>query len=277
MIPIRQSGAAEQSKLFISQPPEPSRPKRATGTAAAMAEAPPPERNLDWLRLMKKQHGLGEVGDIVLLGGQSILDFRIRIAQSHARHDLTPSYWSIVGLMDKRGRLVTVPLTDWPDPAAVPATNAIATLPMSTFDDVDRYPNIAILRFPGTPEDILDRVDELKRQRIVADLPALVLEWLGFAWGAGSAANPLVQGSGVPSAVLVELAFSLVGIELTPGIASASSCPEMIWQCGRWWHQFYTEAISGKPKDTKPTEDTAPWGRYVTRQRLASYVEPTKG
>jgi hypothetical protein len=173
MIPMRQSGAAEKNALFTAQPPEAPKPSRAT---KAMAAAAPRERNLTWLRQMRKEHGLGEAGDVVLLGGQSIMDFRLRIAQSHARHDLTPSYWSTVGIMDTRGRLVTVPLSDWPDPAAVPATNAISPVPMSTFDDVGLYPNIAVLRFPGTTGDLMKRIEDLKLQRSVADLPALVLE-----------------------------------------------------------------------------------------------------
>src|SRR5262245_4211801 len=274
MIPMRQSGSREQNPLFSAQPPEGKAPSRTT---QAMADAPPRERNLDWLRQIRKEHGLGEAGDVVLLGGRSILDFRIRIAQSHARHDLTPSYWSTCGVMDSQGRLVTVPLTGWPDPAAVPATNAIATLPMSTFDDVGEYPNIAVLRFPGTTAAILDRIEELKQQRSVADLPALVLDWLRFAWAAGEAGNPLVAGSGIPSAVMLELAFSLIDVEVTPGLASASSCPEAIWQTVRWWQDFYTQAVAGQPEGTEPSTETAPWGRYLTRQRLASYLEPTPG
>ena len=273
MIPMRQSGATTKNALFVAQPPEPPRPSRTTKAAAA----PSRDRNLVWLRQMRKEHGLGEAGDVVLIGGRTILDFRLRIAQSHARHDLTPSYWSTVGIVDTRGRLVTVPLTGWPDAAAVPGTNAIATLPMSTFDDSDRYPNIAILRFPGTTGAVLDRTEDLKLQRSVADLPALVLEWLQFAWATGSGGNPLVHGSGIPSAVLVVLAFGLISIEVTPGLASSSSCPEAIWQSVRWWQDFYTQAVAGRPQGTEPSTETAPWGRYLTRQRLASYLEPLPG
>jgi hypothetical protein len=276
MIPMRQSGAKKQNDLLVAQEWEAPGVQAPAGAMGDVRPAAPPEGNQDWLGRMKQEHGLGEVGDVILLGGASIIDFRVRVAQSQMRHDLTPSYWSTVGVLDKQGRLVTVPLAGWANPAAVPATNAIATLPMSRFDDADRYPNIAILRFPGTTADILDGIEALKTQRSVADLPALVLDWLHFVWAAGDARNPLVQGSGVPSAVMVELAFSLINVEVTPGLASASSCPEAVWQSVKWWQDFYTQAVAGRPEGTVPSADNAPWGHYVTRQKQASYLEPTR-
>ena len=69
-----------------------------------------------------------------------------------------------------------------------------------------------------------------------------MLSWLAFVWGAGNGPNPLVNGSGLPSAVLVEIAFGIAEVELTPGLASASSCPEAIYQAAKWWHHFYADA-----------------------------------
>ena len=59
MIPMRQSGAAEKNALFTAQPPEAPKPSRAT---KAMAAGPPPERNLTWLRQMRKQPCPGRNG-----------------------------------------------------------------------------------------------------------------------------------------------------------------------------------------------------------------------
>jgi hypothetical protein len=78
----------------------------------------------------------------------------------------------------------------------------------------------------------------------------------------------------VPSAVLVEIAFGLVQVELTPGLASASSCPEAIWQSVKWWQEFYAATAPGQTEGSAPTIETSPWGRYVTRQKLASYLDP---
>ena len=276
MIPMRQSGAKEQNTLLKEQwigrrpPVEPKPP--ATRVRRTRARS-----NRAWLNRARKDFDLGRPGDVILLGGASVVDYRVRVAQSHARHDLTPSYWSQVGLVKNDDEMFSVSLDTWPDPARVPATNAISTIPISAYDDGWRYPNIAVLRFPGAQGSVLNAAHRLKKQRSVADLPALIVAWLGFVWGAGGSGNPLVAGFGVPSAVLVEIAFGLVQVELTPGLASASSCPEAIWQSVKWWQDFYTETAAGRTEGGPPPSPstlTSPWGRYVTRQKQATYIDP---
>ncbi len=276
MIPMRQSGAAEQNAMLQPQPAAGGPPP-----GAAAAAAPPgtgrrrrPQGNQAWLREVRREHKLGEPGDVVLIGGTSVADFRVRIAQAHARHDLTPSYWSLVGLIRDRDELLTATLEGWEDAATIPATNAIVTLPLARFDDPDRYPNIAVLRFPGSSREVLDAADRLKTQRSTADLPALVVDWLGFVWGTEDGRNPLLEGSGLPSAVLVELAFGLIDVEVTPGLASASSCPEAIWQSAKWWQDFYAQTAPPLADGKAPAGGTTPWGRYLTRQTQATYVDP---
>jgi hypothetical protein len=276
MIPMRQSGAAEQNAMLQPQPAAGGPPP-----GAAAAAAPPgtgrrrrPQGNQAWLREVRREHKLGEPGDVVLIGGTSVADFRVRIAQAHARHDLTPSYWSLVGLIRDRDELLTATLEGWEDAAAIPATNAIVTLPLARFDDPERYPNIAVLRFPGSSPDVLHAADRLKTQRSTADLPALVVDWLGFVWGTEGSRNPLLEGSGLPSAVLVELAFGLIDVEVTPGLASASSCPEAIWQSAKWWQDFYAQTAPRTADGKARAGGTTPWGRYLTRQTQATYVDP---
>ena len=57
------------------------------------------ERNEAWLRRAVTA-GLVEVGPqwslLLLVGGNDPLSFRLRVAQSHVRHDLSPSAWSHV-------------------------------------------------------------------------------------------------------------------------------------------------------------------------------------
>jgi hypothetical protein len=269
MIPMRQSAAATQNTLLVDDASEP----------VALTKRPAPKGrargNVAWLRRARREHKIGDVGDVVLLGGASIVDFRVRVAQSHARHDMTPSYWSIVGLLADADKIISVPLSTGADPALIPATNAIATIPIAEFDDEDHYPNVAVLRFPATSSPVLDAIDRLRTQRSIADLPALIVAWLGFVWGTTGSANPLLEGLGLPSAVLVETVFGLVDVELTPGLASASSCPEAIWQSVKWWHDFYAQAVAGEAPDAAPSRETSPWGRYRIRQREATYFVPS--
>jgi len=42
-------------------------------------------------------------GIVVLLGGADLLHFRLRVAQSHVRADLLPSYWSHAALAIEQG------------------------------------------------------------------------------------------------------------------------------------------------------------------------------
>jgi hypothetical protein len=270
MIPMRQSTATDQNSLLVDDLSAPLvMTKKGTPRGS-------PRGNVAWLRRARRDHGIGEVGDVVLLGGKSVVDFRIRVAQSHARHDLTPSYWSTVGVLASATRLITVPIASTGvDLSLIPASNAMLPAALSDFDDTNRYPNIAVVRFPGVdPTKLLEQADKLRKQRSIADLPALLIAWLGFVWGAGGSPNPLLVGLGHPSAVLVESLFGLVDVELTPGLASASSCPEAIWQSVKWWQDFYAQAVAGQPEEAEASKETSPWGRYRVRDREASYVVP---
>jgi hypothetical protein len=71
---------------------------------------------------------------------------------------------------------------------------------------------------------------------------------------------------GIPSAVLIESAYSIIGVELTPGLAGQSSCPEAIWQAAKWWHEFY---------DSEAAVTEAPVaGHYHIGQPAAAAIDP---
>jgi hypothetical protein len=272
MIPMRTSAAeAPNSLLRIDSSAAPSGPPKASRARRAAGR---PETNGTWLRSVRKESGLGTPGDVLLVGGASLIDFRVRVAQAHGRHDLTPSYWSLSGIVAADDELVTVTLGPGLDPAVVPATNAIVSVPLEVFDDGALYPNIAVVRFPQPALPIVDAIERLRTSRSIADLPDLVLHWLGFAWGVGGSGNPLLAGLGVPSAAFVETVFSLVDVELTPGLGSGSSCPEAIWQSVKWWHDFYGQAVAGRSADEPASPETAPSGRALVRQREATYLPP---
>jgi hypothetical protein len=202
-------------------------------------------------------------GSILLLGGSSLAHFRIRVAQSHLKHDMVPSCWSLAAIILSKDKFVTVPLDLHQNVSEVPSTNGIMSCQMSDYDNPKLFPNIAVLEFSTNHKEILEKVETLKMGRSgIVDLPGLMIPWIGFMWGVGRQGNPLFEECGLPSATFVESVYSLVGTELTPGLSSRSSCPEAIWQGAKWWHDYYKTAAMAPPK-----------GTFVIRQPNAAMLE----
>lgn len=218
-----------------------------------------PTANLEWIsdRLAELGGSTHEQTLVLLVGGRSPYDFRLRVAQSHLRDDLTPSHWSHAALLDDVGdplgsTVVREVSLEPRDGFGMPATdNAVQTTTLDWYADPQVVPNIAVLSVPvpsaawqarrdapGRAEQT-SVLEQLTQQRVIVDLPALVLRWLGFVWGAGRAGNPLVEGDGVPSAVLIETLVSAAGYDLTPGLDSRAATPEGFWQTARWWHTYF--------------------------------------
>jgi hypothetical protein len=235
------------------------------------SEAQAGEGNRAWLQ----RHG--DADGIILIGGTSVVDFRIRVAQSRLRHDLTPSSWSHCGILLKNGVFASVPL-DWPDAALVPSRNGVQIRPLADYDNPALYPNVAAIRFARSHDDAIADIRRVEADRSLIDLPALMVPWLAFVWGAGNAANPLVTGQGVPGASFVETVFAMAGFDLTPGLSSVSSCPEAIWQAARWWNDYYEGAVAdatgeGSAAGAPAAVPMVPTGSYVIRQKHAAIVE----
>ena len=223
------------------------------------------ESNCAWLGR------LGATSGILLLGGSSLAHFRIRVAQSHVRSDLLPSFWSLVGILVDEQTFASVPFDGRSDPSIVPRTNGVQTCRLEEYDDPVRFPNIAVVHFTDDERPIHQNIDRVKSERSVIDLPTLMLPWLGYIWSVGQAANPLLAGQGLPSAAFVETVYGIAGIELTPGLSSASSCPEAMWAAAKWWHQFYgDEAGRG---DAAHAIARKPAGQFAVRQPAAAVVE----
>ena len=186
--------------------------------------------------------------DLLLLGGKSPVDFRLRVAQSHARDDMAPSAWSHVALLGERAknplrrRAYEVPLSGRFGLGYPPASNGVVETPLAEYDDPALYPNIAVLRIPIPRAPVHQAIARFRKQRAVMDALELSLAWLAFAWGVGSTGNPLLAGLGVPSAAFVEYVLGAAGYDLVPGFPSRSSCPEAIWQSARWWHDVARSA-----------------------------------
>ena len=154
-----------------------------------------------------------------------------------------------------------------------------------------------MIRFAETHDNALRDIERVKADRSLIDLPTLILPWLGYVWGTVGAANPLSNGIGVPGAAFVETVFAMAGFELTPGIASAASCPEAIWQSAKWWTDYYegaakerkeaisrsaaaaggrkagkTSAPAGGSDQLRAAVPMTPTGFFVVRQRAAAVL-----
>lgn len=263
MLRILSSNASEPSRKFVES-------KREKG-----------EDNLQWLQRslglggaakgMRRKGKRTEEGRkrsfeptlLLLLGSRGHAAFRLRIAQSHLRHDFTPSHWSHVALLGPIARnlgqtqLYEISLEP-PRGFGLPAAkNALQVCQLDIYADAALHPNIALLRLPvdaaewqkKTTPDKMSVIERFEKQRSVLDATELLLHWLAFLWGVGRAGNPLLEGNGVPSAAMVEVVLSAMRYDITPGLESRASCPEAIWQAAKWWHPYYAtekaEALEG--------------------------------
>jgi hypothetical protein len=216
------------------------------------------EGNEAWLRRVLDSRSVEKGASwstLLLLGGDDPLSFRLRVAQAHVRHDLSPSAWSHVAfvpeiprsLADAETREVSLAPEACFGTFGFPLpTNGVQVGRLGVYLGKDLFPNIALLSVPVPAAQILSTLDGLRLQRSVLDVPPLILRWLGYCWGVGTPASPLADGIGIPSAAILEAAFAARGFDLTPGLESRSSCPEAIWQAASWWHTYYQRSSGGK-------------------------------
>lgn len=248
-VDIRSSGAKKPNPQI--------RDDSETASGAAL------KSNLSWLRNVEITEG------VLFLGGTSLAHFRARYAQSVMRRDLLPSFWSQVGILSD-GKVLTVPLDSFPDISEVPGANGVQRLRIDKFDGVGAYPNIAIVRFAADLAAILRTAEQVSPQRALLDVPALIIRWLTYTWAIGGEYNPLLEGSGLPSARWLENVYSAAGIELAPGLASGASCPEAIWQAAKWWYEFYADA--DQPGAIGKKGALVPAGASLIRQPAAALL-----
>jgi hypothetical protein len=220
------------------------------------------EKNTQWGARAAAEMATGDSKDwtyVVLLGGSDSMAFRLRVAQSHLRGDMLPSYWSHSMLVEltegsvKNARAIHVPLIQPEGPEFSTRTNGVVVLPLTEFDDVSRYPNIALIALPVAQEKILEGVEKFRNSRSTLDALEHVLRWLAFAWGAARTPNPLHENYGLPSACMLETVFAAANFDLTPGLEARASCPEAIWVAARYWQDYF-----------KQFRGYAPVGRYCT-------------
>ncbi len=274
MLSIRPSNATKPNEFLVETPapgPKPTKGKaRTLALTKSAAQAQPQETNIAWLKRVKATEGL------LLLGGAAVSHFRIRVAQSHARADMKPSCWSLAGILLDQKTFLSVPLELCGEASDIATRNGVQACNMADYDDPARFPNIAVIKFTTDKQMILDNAklitgDREKKkpaQRNIVDLPTLMLPWLSFIWIAAKGSNPLAEGLGLPSAVFVETVYGMAGIELTPGLASATSCPEAIWQSAKYWQDFYKAAA--ETTHEQDAQQQVPTGDFLIRQKVAA-------
>jgi hypothetical protein len=201
---------------------------------------------------------------VILFGGCDRAAFRLRLAQAHVRDDLWPSHWSHVVLLGSqqddfsKTEIYEISLQMRQGFELSIDLNGLQSNAVSRYGRAEVYPNICVLRLeiqmaawlqPPSPQ-VASVLDMFRRQRAVLDAPELVLRWLAFLWGVGHTLNPLFEGHGVPSAVMIDAILSGVGFDISPSVDSRLSSPESFWQTAKWWHDFYkinqAEPINGR-------------------------------
>ncbi len=259
-------------KTHISQTSKPS-------TAIQKIDRKAGSGNVSWLNGVLKKNSPDTVS-LLLIGGTNLTHFRMRVAQSHARRDLLPSFWSHVAILDPTSTTTIHEVSLEPRNGFhnVPASQGIQIGRVGEYDNAELFPNIAVLQWKlkegsitgkSSQETLRDVIQRLYIDRGTVDIASPLWSWLGYVWGVGDHSNPLLQGVGIPSSVFVEIVFSMLGVDVTPGLASQSSCPEAIWQAVKWWGDFY---------DSEATlTEGRPTGFYCIGQAAAAVTVEEQG
>lgn len=194
---------------------------------------------------------------VVLFGGVSTWAQRLRVAQSHLRHDMTPSHWSHVALLGPAQVTFEIPLFPRRSYDMRPLENGVLKGKLDDYDAAEEYPNVCVFALPLAWKEVQRKVREFSVQRTNIDALELQLSWLAFAWGVGRTVNPLYDRIGFASAALLEYVASSLDYDLTPAFPSSSSCPEAIWQAAIYWYEA-TRSSAGAQEPPSVS------GAYVT-------------
>ncbi|MGV8838150.1 hypothetical protein [Cellvibrio sp.] len=208
------------------------------------------ESNLEWIKRAYESFSLEKMDDwsfIVLAGGKDVVSFRVRVAQSHLRGDMLPSFWSECALFKivksnfSTAKFYNLPLFQPAFETYAPTRNGLVELTFNKLPTQKDYPNLALLAIPVGQKEILRSLKDYKGARVSYDAAVNILPWLAFVWGAGNAANPLMQQIGFPSAMMLNQIFSANGFDLAPGVNANLSAPETFWSGVKHWQDYYSK------------------------------------
>lgn len=233
----------------------------STGKNAEMVELPrskkAKEKNTDWCERAIREIGSPSTREwtyVLLVGGNDVMSFRLRVAQSQLRRDLLPSFWSEALLLSVppsglgRAKVVHVPLLQPADERFASSRNGVVETPLAAYANPDIWPNIALIALPVAQKTVLAMIDRFRKTRSPIDALEHSLRWLAFVWGVSRSTNPILEGMGLPSACMLDAAFACASFDLTPGVESSLSCPEAIWCSAMRWDSFYKKNHGTVPK-----------------------------
>src|SRR5215471_4123870 len=127
------------------------------------------EDNLQWIG-RNVPSGKDQV-TLLLVAGVSTTSFRLRVAQSHVRHDLVPSHWSHVMLLGKAAKnlgstaVSEISLESAQGFGFPPPTNGLQKGRLGDYRDPKEFPNIALLSVPVDQKAVTDALDRFQKQR----------------------------------------------------------------------------------------------------------------
>lgn len=221
------------------------------------------ETNKAWLARALQSFALTDMSAwsfIMLTGGKDVMSFRLRVAQSHLRRDMLPSFWSDCLLLrlnpaDLAGSdLFGLPLLQPASARYAPYRNGLVSTPVKALPSARVWPNLALLAVPVPQQQVLQSLQAFEKSRISYDAVENILPWLAFVWGAGKAANPLMQQCGFPAAMMLNQLYAEHGYDLAPGVSASLSSPETFWSGVKNWQDYYAKSHQGR----------VPSLRYVT-------------
>lgn len=232
------------------------------------------EDNVAWLeRQLKGYEGVA----IVLAGGRNNLAFHLRTAQSHLRFSFTPSHWSHCFLLlhgTRDGVVYEISLEPHHGFGFAGATNGMQEAPLASYASVEQWPNLGVIRVAIDPEQAKEAVRRFAQQRAVVDAVSLLVRWLAYAWGAGSAGNPILEGHGLPSAAMIEAVCNACGYDISPTTPSRGSTPEALWLATKWWyHAPRTEKSAAMELKEGKLPPDLPTGAFIIEHALGDTRE----
>ena len=190
---------------------------------------------------------------IGLVGGADLFSGMLRQAQALLRWDRRISNWShaflIAGPIPTTAEVAAnTPLLECtlsPQSPAMqtPERNGVTVGRLGDYPETI-YPNAALLSFQLSPDEVtavLTRARDPNLDRLRYDLWELLGVWRAYVWALGTRLNPLQEGQRLFNAAYCEMAYEVVGIDLTPAASERNSSPEHLWNTGLWWWNQYEE------------------------------------
>jgi hypothetical protein len=200
---------------------------------------------------------------ILLVGGSSLADSRVRLAQAAIRLDERPSPWSHVALVldvdSKDVRASTgAEIRLSPPSTTGPERSYVSFFRLGDYADDAAFPNLGVVSVEvRTGSGLGARVREraLRRNPAYDDRPvgAVLSAWNAYLFDPTRRTNPLLENVPHPGAAYLDFVFAGSGLDLTPAARSPAVSPEHLWATLRYFEHptvkthFSTRRLRSSP------------------------------